>query len=776
VYVVDGLEVKNRLEASAHGFGLELPPSALEEVEVITGGITASYGAALSGVVSWVTRRGNAERWEGRASGLTDQWAPAALFRGFTGLSLSGGGPLRPLGNGATLYVDVLAQGMADADPRARGLTCLRPEDAAADVSGLIRSVQSNAPALYCPYSGRTLPHQRGDKLIGFARFDAPLTNGTHLTLSALRNRLQRELYTPEFRYNPTYQLGQRSTGTLLTAGLDWSRSAQGRARHVGARFAFVRLDRYLGALDPATFESRAELGGAGLSAYRFLGEEFVRRPIEEQLASGDPVPGYARPGGIEGSPFGAAGQDLFFTRGTPDVANWTRSDAFSADLTGELLSARGSLLRGGASARIYRVEAYERTQAFLAGSSPSYARFYPASLAAYIDARLAGDDELNVSVGVRVEAFRSGVRFRRDRDDFLAPVLEPDWQVAFMPRLGVALPIPGTEGRTALRFNYGQVAQPPDFRFFLDTTIGDSLRTAIQRQGNPQLSFEKGRTYEIGASQILGRNVGLAVTAFRKELRQLASGGLAIGTSGNPQYSTNDFGTVKGIEISLRGQWPLLNARAGWSLQKAVGIASGTDADTVITGVGVERPLAFDQRHAVDLSIVLGRAAGLESTRWSVALTSSAQSGYPLDRRAAAGDTVLPGKSAYLPWTATTDLRASREMGALPGCGRCIWRIVADGRNVFGRENVLGLRRDSGRLGPSLNTVQNLAAALPRLTAPIPTESPLYTRAIDLDGDGRITPQEFDTARLAAVLDRFDPSLFMGEARSVRLGVEITF
>jgi hypothetical protein len=729
-------------------------------------------------VVSYVTRRGNSERWDGRASALTDQWAPSSLFRGFTQISLSAGGPLRPLGQRTTLYLDALIQGMGDADPRARGLSCLLPGDADTAVAALIRTLQSTAPSLHCPYTGNTLPHQRGDKVIGFARMDAPLGARANLTVSALHNRLQRELYTPEFRYNANHQLGQRSTGTLVSAALDWSRSQAGTARHAGLRLALVRLDRFLGAVDPASFDGRFNIGGAGFSALRFLGESFVRRPIEEQLADGAAVPGYVAPGGSRGSPFGAAGTGLFFTEGTPHVANWTRSDAFSADAFAELLSAGGGLLRSGANLRWYRIETYERTQAHLAGSSPNYARFYPATIAGYVDARLAGDENLNVSVGVRVEAFRSGVRFRRDASDFLAPVIESGWQTAFMPRLGVALPMPGTNGRTALRFNYGQVAQSPDFRFFLDTTIGDSLRTAIQRQGNPELSFERGRTYELGVSQILGQNVGVAVTAFRKELRELASGGLQLGSSGNPQYSTNDFGTVKGLEVSVRAQWSGVSARAGWTLQKAVGVASGVDADTLVRGDAalVERPLAFDQRHAIDFALLFGGAAGNAENAWSFAITSSTRSGYPLDRRAAAGDTVLPGKGSYLPWTSTTDLRLSRTLGRLPGCTRCAWRVVADARNVFGADNVLALRRESGRLAPSLESIQALAATVPRPSAPIPRESPQYSRAIDFDGDGRVTLQEFDTARIAAALDRFDPSLFFGEARSVRLGVEVVF
>ena len=46
----------------------------------------------------------------------------------------------------------------------------------------------------------------------------------------------------------------------------------------------------------------------------------------------------------------------------------------------------------------------------------------------------------------------------------------------------------------------------------------------------------------------------------------------------------------------------------------------------------------------------------------------------------------------------------------------------------------------------------------------------------LDADADGQITPSEAQAGRFAAALDRFDPTLFFGESRQVRLGIEVTF
>ncbi|HEX7091517.1 MAG TPA: TonB-dependent receptor [Longimicrobiales bacterium] len=265
-----------------------------------------------------------------------------------------------------------------------------------------------------------------------------------------------------------------------------------------------MRLDRYLGALDLERLRDRALIGPFGLSDFEFLGEDFTRRPIEEQIAAAIPIPGYRAPGGSVGSPFGSAAEGIFETVGTPDLAAWSRSDFFSGEVVAEMNTASGHALRGGASAKLFRVESYERLLGHLAGSLPNYARFYPRTLTAFAEGRLTAADQATIHVGMRVEAFQPGLEFSPNRSDFLAVPQETRWKVHLMPRIGVSMPLPGLETQTTLRFAWGRVAQPPDFRYFLDTAIGDSLRTDIRRQGNPNLSFERGSEYEVGITQLL--------------------------------------------------------------------------------------------------------------------------------------------------------------------------------------------------------------------------------------------------------------------------------
>jgi hypothetical protein len=155
------------------------------------------------------------------------------------------------------------------------------------------------------------------------------------------------------------------------------------------------------------------------------------------------------------------------------------------------------------------------------------------------------------------------------------------------------------------------------------------------------------------------------------------------------------------------------------------------------------------------------------------VALTTTAQSGYPLFRANATD--ARREVVRYLPWTSSTDLRASWDFGQF-GCVRCTWRAVVDTRNIFGWNNVLGLRRESGTVAPTFEQVQQLANTVPLPSAPVPAESPLYVRRLDSDDDGVISVDEMQRGRFAAALDRYDPTLFYGERRALRLGLEVAF
>lgn len=797
IQVVDGLEMKNPLEASTQGSFMEFSPTSIEALEVTTGGFGAEYGSALSGVVSYATRRGTRDSWFREVLFRTDQLSPSPLSAGHTQLNLSAGGPVGFLGEGATLFADMMAKGMIDSDPRARGLTCLYPDDAELDNAMLLAEVhkEPGLQRLLCPMETPRIPHQRGDKFIGFARFDRPLAGGD-LHVKALRSRNQSELYTTPFRYNSRHQLGARNIGHLFVLGFERLNHLEDRARRTVVRAAYTGSDRHLGAIDPWTFEDRTRILGFGARSFRFLGEDHLRSNVDEQLASGKAVPGYERPGGTAGSPYSTAGYDLFYTEGTPEIANWTRTHGGLLDLLFEASTPDGHLFRLGGSARRYQIESYERIAAYAPGSAINYARFYPTTGSLFSELRLITDHVLTIDLGMRVEGFDAGLPYLEDRTDFLGQREWSERQISVMPRAGVAATWPGAEDRTVFRFNYSRVSQPPDFRFFLDTTMGDSLRVDIHRQGDPNLGFETGTTFEMSATQLIRPGMAASLTVFHKDLRQLVSGNLQFPGHPEGRFTTGDRGKVNGLELRLRGGWDLLQLRGGYALQKATGLGStALDTGEVDIREAREYPLAFDRRHVIDIIALGGAAAGAQRP-WSVAATGTIQSGLPLDRLLASGDfreihDSIAGNSGgtasiidiherrlppYLPWNAIFNLRASYELPWELGNPHRRSRLVLDARNLLGLENVRALRPENAQLSPDIEELKKRAAAEADALPAVSRESPGYSRIADLNGDGIIDRDEMATARLAALISAHDPTLFFGARRVIQMGIEVRF
>ena len=71
-FILDGLGVKNQLDAANGGLGLRIPPDVLSEASLVTNGFSARYGQALSGL-DQCGDQGAGRRWEGRLGYETDR-------------------------------------------------------------------------------------------------------------------------------------------------------------------------------------------------------------------------------------------------------------------------------------------------------------------------------------------------------------------------------------------------------------------------------------------------------------------------------------------------------------------------------------------------------------------------------------------------------------------------------------------------------------------------------------------------------------------------------
>jgi hypothetical protein len=99
------------------------------------------------------------------------------------------------------------------------------------------------------------------------------------------------------------------------------------------------------------------------------------------------------------------------------------------------------------------------------------------------------------------------------------------------------------------------------------------------------------------------------------------------------------------------------------------------------------------------------------------------------------------------------------------------------DVRNLFGRETVVAVRRDTGEpaLGPA--GLDSAAARAYRAhPEPIPYESPRFRPWADTDGDGTLRGAELEALYHRAAQDYHQPLFAYGAPRLVRLGIEVIF
>lgn len=735
-FVIDGIDVKNQFSASRDGAAFQLAPSAVQEVSVLTSGWSADQASAVSGVVNLVTRSGPTDAWFGRTEFLSDDWAPDGLRRGYARLGLTAGGPLA---GETTLFADLLLIGQADRDPRAEGLTCL-------DVP------------FPCPVERTIIPHQEGDRYFLFGKLDVPLSDQLDFILSLNRNRDQHELYSTRFKYALPDYLAERQTATLLTGAVRGAFQPHGARAVLGtARLAVGRVDRFLGVLTP---DQPARLGRFRIGDYRFRGEDFATTDPEAQIASGATIPGYLAPSdsGLA-SPYGIFGADLFVTDGTSGVAEWSRSEFANAQAELQMLVSPQHDLKIGGDLKLYHIESYQHVAGGLAGAAPNYVEFYPVVAAAYLHNTLHAFEAATIDLGVRLEAFQPRLEAPTDRRDLTAPTATTGWQVLVHPRIGFAMPLSAIGvDRAAIRWNFGRFTQPPDFQFFFDQALDDSLNTAVRRQGNPNLGFERAIQYEGAFDYLLTDDLVLRITGFFKDLSGLTTSGITVGTRAET-FTNLDFGRVQGAEVKLEARLPgARRLELGYALQEAFGVVStafDSAADTTGALQELEIPLQFDRRHAIDLN-ALWPVAGFH-----VAVGASIGSGFP-----------VPGAAERrLPWSANVSARLTRDWRL----GSRTLRVTAEGRNLLGLDNLVAARAGGGVL-PDVQGLESRAAQETSAATPIPRESPLYLPGFDVDEDGFLSALEQREARRAALLDFNEPTLLYGEARQIRVGVELIF
>jgi outer membrane receptor protein involved in Fe transport len=751
-FVLDGLGLKNQLDASSGALGVRVPPDLLAEASLVTNGFSARYGQAVSALVNLATRDG-ADRWGGRVAYETD----------------------RPLGQGGDYGLDRAV--LSAEGPLVAGIRLV----AVADLSGRLDADPVNAPTPSNPRDPRhdepwLLPHNSGEQADLALKLTIPLGSRQTLRLLGLHSAEQRLLYDPAYKYDLALAPVRRITGDLLNAHLQ--RTFPGPNAVADLRVGYFGRDFIRGA---AASSPDYRFGAFTGSKIGIIDEQLAR--AQDTAAASAPLPGLATPDFSTNTPWGVPA----FFRGTGprgDLA-WNHYRELRSRLDVSVPAGSTSDFYFGGEYSSQRVKTFQRALGYLpVGDSvpaASAANFTPWAGSLYAEVQARSTD-LAVTAGVRYDQF-SG------RNDLKGKAAKS--QRALSPRVAVSTVLKGATFVASI----GKFRQAPDYQFLVDAAFDDTTRTGRFRQGNPDLGFEESTQYEFSLRLRPTTHATVRANVYIRRLDGLVA---SVPLGANPDsaiFGNVDAGSVKGGEIIVEREFARgWGARVSYTLQQATANSSNaflvqkvptidpSSGDTTFPAK-VEFPLDFDRRHAITAILtgtmpatvgpsILGARvlAGIEGT----AILRVA-SGLPFSRTNARGDSILGlPNDGRLPSTTTVDLLLRRPVRF----GKMGGSVYLDVRNLLNRRNILAVRRDTGTPGPTGAAVQALAdSAYNANPGPIPFESPRYRSWADLNGNGQIDgPAELRPLYLAAARDFTQPLFAYGQPRLIRLGVELLF
>jgi hypothetical protein len=752
-FILDGLGVKNQLDAANGGLGLRIPPDVLSEASLVTNGFSARYGQAISGLVNVVTKEPG-DDWEGRLGYETDRPLGGSWDLGLDRFVAQAGGPLAGR-LGFVAAVDVT--GRLDADP----VNAPAPSDP--------RDPRSESPSM--------LPHNSGEQWSGLGKLTYALNDRFTLRLLGLHSEDQSLLFDPAYKYDVDLAPAQRVRGSLISGHVQYA-SGPGTRKPL---ILDLRVGRFTRDFMRGTLDGEVDYAFGALtgSRFHFVAEEAAHA----QDPSSNALPGLKTPVLSSATPYGVPA--FFLGAGSQGALGWsnfgeTRGQVDATFGAGE----RVDLYFGGELVK-QQVHTYQRALGYLpVGDSvppAAISNFSPTSAAGYLEAQVRVTD-LAFTAGVRYDQFNAGSELATESRGSRRKL---------SPRFAVSTVLRGA----TFVASYGRFAQAPDYQYLVDAAFDDTTRTGRFRRGNPNIGFEDAVQYEFSLRVRPTPITSLRVGAYIKRLDGLVAS-VPLGLDPDSTIFGNaDAGSVKGVEVlferDLRGGF---GARLAYTLQSATATATDafllnriisfdpTTGDT-IRPARAEFPLDYDRRHSVTLILrsriadsagprVLGARVlgGLEA-----AVIGRLVTGLPFSRTDSTGDSLigLPN-SSRLPTSYALDLLVRRplQLGGVRG------GVYLDLRNVLNRRNVIAVRRDTGQPEPDLATVNQLAEdAYQANPEAIPYESARYRPSADLDGNGYVEGrEELFPLYLAAAQDYTQPLFAYGPPRLVRLGVEFLF
>jgi outer membrane receptor protein involved in Fe transport len=567
-YIVDGISVQDPLAGT--GFGVQLPPGAIKEAEVITGGYNAEYGQATSGVVNLTTKDGQ-DKYSGSLThkqdhyGLNDNSLSDFNSDSYD-FSLGGPEPFTnyifpALGLEIPGKITFFMNGNVNlSDGYTRWVEQIGPD-------GLPIGWEIKAPGgLKSSLIDQSwLSPRRSNNWSTFGKLTWKITPTIKLayavTYSLAINQNSQSIQTtleyvePQPGYQYLFQNIPDNANTFAQMNIQHSLMLT----HTISTKTFYefRLSKY-------TAHLRADANGQSWQNY-IEPKDIATFPLIYKNADHDTV--IAVPG------------DGFYDLGSPSV--WR--DQFATEYTAKLDVTSDfdekNKFKAGLETRfqdMQMIDIYEPWVRPLGYDNDIY------SVKAALGALYAQD---NLTFGGMILNF--GLRFdywfpgqyvddamRNDSLSLVSPVIRQKyfadtysmfglrWKGRLSPRIAIAHPV--TDNQT-LFFSYGHFSKFPRPQYVYTKLLRSSARSTTQTIGNPDLNPETTVAYELGLRNQLSENDVLSVTAYYKDIfdyitpHTIQVQQARFSSGSYTTYINLDYARSRGLEIEYKkryGDW----------------------------------------------------------------------------------------------------------------------------------------------------------------------------------------------------------------------------